>query len=64
MAFLRLSARPSSEASPDTTGCLVQTSDGMYWRYALNGEVCLLTREEEELANLHFAVWDRTEAID
>jgi hypothetical protein len=42
----------------------VQTSDGMYWRHALNGEVYLLAREEEEPANLHFALWDRTEAID
>jgi hypothetical protein len=25
-------------------GCLVQTSDGMYWRYGLNGEVRLRTR--------------------
>jgi hypothetical protein len=36
----------------------------MHWRHALHGEARLLTREEEEQANLHFALWDRTEAID
>jgi hypothetical protein len=37
----------------------------MFWRHALKGEVRLLTREEEEeQPNLHFALWDRTEAID
>jgi hypothetical protein len=37
----------------------------MYWRHALNGEARRLTREEEEeQPNLHFALWDRTEAID
>jgi hypothetical protein len=36
----------------------------MYWRHALNGEVRLRAREEEEQWNLHFALWDRTEAID
>ncbi len=37
----------------------------MHWRYGLDGEVRLLTREEEEeQTNLHFALRDRTEAID
>ncbi len=45
-------------------GCLVQTSDGMYWFLDLNDEARLLIRKEDEQLNLHFALWDRTDVVD